>query len=67
MKTFQRKIKVVVEYTWLVIACISVVFCILSIKKDGLLHTDSISFFFIIIVSTLMFLYRRNQRLSKKT
>jgi len=66
MAKINEQFRLIVEYTWLVIAVVSIATSTHSAFRNGLIHKDTISFFFISIIAFLMFLFRRNYRKNKK-
>ncbi len=65
MSKVSNTVRIIVEYTWLIIACISVFTVVVSARKNGFMHKDTLSFIVIGIISCMMFFFRRNQRLKK--
>jgi hypothetical protein len=65
MKRYQEIVRMCVEYTWLVIACVSLVFAIYSCVKYGVWNKDTVTFFIITPISFFMYFVRRKTRLTK--
>jgi len=66
MAKINEQFRIIVEYTWLVIAVVSISTSTHSAFRNGFIHKDTISFFFISLIALLMFLFRRNFRKNKK-
>lgn len=66
MAKINEQFRIIVEYTWLIIAVVSIATSSHSAFRNGMIHKDTISFFFISIIAFLMFFIRRKFRKDKK-
>jgi hypothetical protein len=62
MAKINENFRLIVEYTWLIIAVISIATSTHSAFRNGLFNKDTLSFLLMAIVSFMMFLFRRNMR-----
>ena len=62
MAKINENFRLIVEYTWLIIAVVSIATSIHSSFRNGLFNKDTLSFLLMAIVSFMMFLFRRNMR-----
>jgi len=62
MAKINENFRLIVEYTWLVIAVVSLATSAHSAFRSGVIHRDTLSFLFMAIISLMMFLFRRNMR-----